>query len=597
MATPSKNQPAPQVGQGGKKAAESIGFLAIIAIVLVLANVVSFFFFSRIDLTPNHIFTLSQGSRRMVSDLDDDLTIDVYYTADLPAPWNAHERYLRDILDEYVAAGHGKLKLNWVDPDEESEKEAARDAGIEEQVLGAQDTTSLTVRRGFVGLSIQYLGERKTLSFATPSTEGLEYEISSRIQQLVRDPLPVGVVSGHGSPSLSQGLGGLRSAMPSYTLREVDLSEEVDHDLRALLVIDPTEPFTPEELQRINQYVMNGGSLGVFGGVINLQIQGGPGGPSASIVDTHVNQLLTPWGVSLGDGMVADLRAIRIPMRTAIGLPAFVPFPPIPKIMFDDDAQEQPVTFRVPYAPFFFTAPIETTDQFLELDGKVLGRSSEDASWLLTGPTIGLQPRDPREWTSTMQGAEGPFNVLVTLEGQLPSAFADAASADGPQIEAPAQSTAPVRVLVAGTGTMMRDEFVPRGQEGAQQLTEGLILALNAVDWLAQDADLIAVRAKSIEEPPIDVPETVERAQEQAQTTQAAAEGGEADVAELDQAAEQLQEANEAWDRRKLEYQILLSAGLPFLVALAGLIRWQMRKRKRANLQELRKKLAAKSGR
>jgi ABC-type uncharacterized transport system involved in gliding motility auxiliary subunit len=602
MATPGKTQPSspkPQVGRGGAKAAESIGFLAIIAVVLVLANVAGFFLFTRIDLTPNKIFTLSQGSRRLVSDLEDDLTINVYYTADLPAPWNAHERYLRDILDEYVAAGNGHVKLHWVDPDEEDEKQAAREAGIEEQVLGAQDTTSLTVRRGFVGLSIEHLGEHKTISFSSPSTEGLEYEISSRIQQLVQEPLPVGVVSGHGSPTLSQGLAGLRSAMPSYSLQEVDLSEEIDHDLKALLIIDPTEPFTPEELQRINQYVMNGGSLGVFGGAINLQLQGGMGGPSASIVDTHIDQLLQPWGVELDDGMVADAQAVRIPMRTAIGLPAFVPFPPIPRIAFDDEAQEHPVTFRVPYAPFFFTAPIKTNDHF---HGTVLGRSSAESSWLLTGDSIGLTPRDPREWASTMnQGAQGPFDVLVALEGQLPSAFADAAAVSTGQasehIEAPAQSTRPVRVLVSGTGTMMRDEFVPRGQEGAQQLTEGLILALNAVDWLAQDADLIAVRAKSIEEPPIRVPETIERAQQEAQTAQANAEAGQGDEQEMSEAAERLQDANEAWDDRKLEYQVALSAGLPLFIALAGLIRWQMRKRKRANLQQLRKSLAAKQKR
>ncbi len=600
MATPTKKpqgnaSPKPEVGKGGAKAAESIGFLAIAAVILVLANVVGYFWFTRVDLTPNRLFTLSDGSRRLVSDLEDELRITVYYTSGLPAPWPGHERQVRDLLGEYESAG-SRVTLRWVDPDTEEEKTEARDAGVVEQILGGGDTRSATIVRGFVGIVIEYVGEHQTINFPAPTTEGLEYEVSSRVQQLVREPLPVGLVSGHGSPSLEQGLSSLRGALPSYELRSVSLDEEIPQELRALLIVDPTEPFTATELQRINQYVMRGGSLGVFGGVVNLSLQGGMGGPSATLVDTQLNDLLEPWGIELGQGMVADANCVRIPMRTQFGFPALVPFPPIPRIGFDDDAQDHPVSFRVPSAPFFFTAPITTGDRFHELDGVILGRSSAEASWLLTGSNIGLTPRDPREWSSTMGGSEGPHIVLVALEGQLPSAFSGAAAMssgegeDAPRIDAPARAEQPVRVLVSGTGTMMRDEFVPRDQEGAQQLTEGLILALNAVDWLAQDADLIAVRAKSIDEPPIEAPELLQQAEAQASAEQAREEG---DTEEVADANEELQAATEAWDRKKLWYQILLSAGVPVFVALAGLLWWWVRSNKRNNLQELRKKLKA----
>lgn len=600
MATPTKKpqgkaSPKPEVGKGGAKAAESIGFLAIAAVILVLANVVGYFWFTRVDLTPNRLFTLSDGSRRLVSDLEDELRITVYYTSGLPAPWPGHERQVRDLLGEYESAG-SRVTLRWVDPDTEEEKTEARDAGVVEQILGGGDTRSATIVRGFVGIVIEYVGEHQTINFPAPTTEGLEYEVSSRVQQLVREPLPVGLVSGHGSPSLEQGLASLRGALPSYELRSVSLDEEIPQELRALLIVDPTEPFTATELQRINQYVMRGGSLGVFGGVVNLSLQGGMGGPSATLVDTQLNDLLEPWGVELGQGMVADANCVRIPMRTQFGFPALVPFPPIPRIGFDDDAQDHPVSFRVPSAPFFFTAPITTGDRFHELDGVILGRSSAEASWLLTGSNIGLTPRDPREWSSTMGGSEGPHIVLVALEGQLPSAFSGAAAMssgegeDAPRIDAPARAEQPVRVLVSGTGTMMRDEFVPRDQEGAQQLTEGLILALNAVDWLAQDADLIAVRAKSIDEPPIEAPELLQQAEAQASAEQAREEG---DTEEVADANEELQAATEAWDRKKLWYQILLSGGVPVFVALAGLLWWWVRSNKRNNLQELRKKLKA----
>lgn len=587
--------PKPESGRGAKKAAESLGFLAIAGIVLVLANVLGYFWYTRADLTENRIFSLAQGSRRLVSDLDDDLKITVYYTGDLPSEWAAHERYVRDLVQEYEAAG-SRVRLRWVDPDDEEEKTEARDAGVIEQNLGAIDTTSMTVVRGFVGIVIEYVGEREVINFGGPSTEGLEYEISSRIQKLVHERLPVGVVSGHGSPSLSEGLGSLRRVLPNYDLREVDLSQEIDRELRALLIVDPSEPFTATELQRINQYVMRGGSLGVFGGGLKLELQGGQFGmgPSASPATTQLDDLLKAWGIEIGSGMVADAQSIRVPMRTQIGFPVFVPFPPVPKIVFDEDVQDHPVTFRVPYAPFFFASPIRVTDRFHELGGVILGRTSEEASWLLTGSSIRLAPRDPNEWRTTIGEERGPFNVLVALTGQLPSAFEGAgamSSADGQPaetIEAPARSETPVRVLVAGTGSMLRDEFLPRAQEGGQQLTEGLIVALNAVDWLAQDSDLIAVRAKSIDEPLIEVPETLEIGRAAQEEAEAQAEG---DQDRAQAARERLKQANEAWDKKKLWYQVLFSAGLPVLIALFGLLRWWRRANKRANLQELRKKL------
>ncbi len=593
-APPKPGAGKPQVGKGGAKAAESIGFLAIIAVILVLANIAGYFVSWRQDLTPNRLFTLSDGSERLVADLEDELKITAYYTSGLPAPWPGHEQQVRDLLSEYASAG-SHVTLRWVDPDTEEEKTEARDAGVVEQILGGGDTRSATIVRGYVGIVLEYVGEHETINFPAPTTEGLEYEISSRIQQLTREPLPVGIVTGHGSPTLEQGLSSLRGQLASYELRSVDLTEEVPQELRALLIVDPTEPFTATELQRINQYVMRGGSLGVFGGVVNLSLQGGMGGPSASLTDTHLNELLGPWGIELGQGMVADANCVRIPMRTQFGFPAMVPFPPIPRIAFDELAQEHPVAFRVPSAPFFFTSPITTNDRFEELHGVVLGRSSAEASWLLTGDNIGLTPRDPREWASTMNSeSEGPHTVMVALEGELPSAFAGAAAMSsgeqGEQIEAPARAEHPVRVLVAGTGTMLRDEFVPRDQEGAAQLTEGLILALNAVDWLAQDADLIAVRAKSIDEPPIEAPELIEQAEAQATAEQARAEG---DAEQVEEADEQLQQATEKWDQKKLLYQVLLSAGVPLFVGLGGLIWWWVRSNKRNNLQELRNKLKA----
>lgn len=570
----------PVKGKGTGAAAESITFTLITLVALVLANIAGYFLYERFDFTENRLYSLSDASERLVADLEDDMEITAYFTSDLPPPFNATELYVRNILDEYEAASNGHLRVRFVDPDDEEEREAAQRDGVQEVPHQLIENDSVQVRNGYRGLVIRYLGDRKVIP-VIQDTRGLEYEITQSIRLLVREPMPVGVVEGHGSPSPTEGLTTLRSSLEHYNLQTVDASEEIDQSLRALLIVAPTDELSETELRRINQYVMRGGSLGVFGGTMNINIQGPA--PTASAVDTGVNTLLQRWGVQLGSSLVADARCGRVPMRTPIGIPIPVAYPPAPIVMFSDEAQEHPALFRIPQAPFFFTSPVTTTERFDELHGTVLARSSEDASWLMTGETIQLEPRDPREWV--IGGDEGPHTVMVALTGTLPSAF-DAAASEENAIEAPSESEGEVRILVAGSGALLRDEFLP--QDAQARGGSGMALALNAVDWLAGDADLIAIRAKNIEDPALDVPQSLTAARDEA--IAAAEEGDEAGVNE---AIERHNEAQEEWENKKLMVRLGVTFGLPLVVMLVGLIRWQMRSSKRASLEEHGKKLSA----
>src|SRR5262245_47652384 len=92
------------------KAATQTGiYLAIVAAILVLLNVVSLTVYARKDTTKNERFTLSKGSARLVHDgLKQDLQLDVYVTRGLPK-YEAFVRDLTDLLDEYERAAGGKL--------------------------------------------------------------------------------------------------------------------------------------------------------------------------------------------------------------------------------------------------------------------------------------------------------------------------------------------------------------------------------------------------------------------------------------------------------------------------------------------------------
>jgi len=559
---------APATSPAGRQRAESIGFLAIVAGILVAVNVLGVFFFLRFDTTENRAFSLSEGSKRVVRDLRDELTVTAYFTADLPPPFNATERYVRDILAEYEAASRGRMHVRFVNPDDDEERQEAEQAGVRMMQHQRLESDRVSVVEGFRGLVFEYVGERQTIAALPQETAGLEYAITTAIKQLAGDDVPIGVLSGHESPTPTKGLATLARMLPTYEVREVDAANAIDTNLRALLIVDPQSELTDAELGHVNDFVMQGGSLGVFGGTMKVATDAAPE-ITAQATGSGLNRMLEHWGVRMAENIVADWRCGNVPLRTPMGFAIPVPYPPSPTISFTDEQSRHPALFRLQGTQVFFASAIETLDAFGTLDGEVLMRTS-DESWAISGADLSLRIRDPRQWQPT--GDSGPFNIAVALSGRLPSAVDNAGDA---------RSTADTRVLVVGTSTMMRDEFLPPAEQVQDaELAGAMAFALNSVDWLAQDSDLIAVRAKTIEEPPLDVPRAVTEATDDAME---AAEGGDESGARA--AIERRQDALAAWEGRKSLYKWGNTLLIPLLVAAFGVIRWQMRQRKKATLK------------
>lgn len=560
----------PAGGQAGKQQAESIGFLAIAAGILVALNILGLFFFFRVDTTENRAFSLSEGSRRVVRSLEDDLTVTAYFTQDLPAPFNATERYVRDILDEYEASSNGHVHVRVIHPDDDEEREAAEQAGVRLMQHQRLESDRVSVVEGYRGLVFEYLGDRQVIAALPQDTAGLEYQITTAIKQLTGEDLEIGVLSGHDSPTPTKGLSTLQRMLPTYTIREVDAASEIDHDLRALLVIDPQSELSEAELQHIDSYVMGGGSLGVFGGSMKVSTESAPE-ISAEPTNSGLNRLLERWGVRMEENIVADWRCGNVPLRTPMGFAIPVPYPPAPTIAFTEEQQQHPALFRLDGTQLFFASSLTTTDAFRAGEHNAVLMRSSDESWSMSGDDVSLRIRDPRQWQMT--GDAGPFTLAVALQGNLPSAFAEG--------EGGTRSEGEVRVLVVGTSTMLRDEFLPPADRVEEaELAGAMAFPLNAIDWLAQDSDLIAVRAKTIEEPPIDAPRSVTEATEDAM--EAAQEGDEEGARE---AIERRQAALTSWESTKQAYRWGNTLLIPLAFALFGVFRWQVRQRRRANIK------------
>ncbi len=583
-----------------KAAAQSLTFLAIIAGVLVALNVLGMFAFARFDATAKELFSLSKGSKRVARSLSDKLEITAYFTEDLPPPANATERYVRDLLTEYAAASKGKIEVNFISPDEDDEKEQAQEDGIPMVQHQVFEDDGVSVREGYRGIVMRYLNKKETIPAVPVETTGLEYDLTMKLKKLTGDKTEIGILTGFEGPKLGEELSMLRTCLPTYNVSEVSIDALDPSKTRAVLLVGPTTPIDETGLQKLNKYVMEGGSLGIFGGVMKVEMQGM--GPTASNAQLGLEKLLKPWGISFEDGIVADAQCGRAPMRTQFGTVG-VPHPPVPTLMFDEKEAEHPALFRLDWVSFPFTGALKVEGDL----AKSLATTSED-SWLMQGESISLAPKNPREWRK--EGPDGPFTVIAAAEGKLPSAFPNnQSSAEGaPSITAPDQAKDGARVLVAGSSFVLRNEVLPPSQDGSCRMSNNVALALNAIDWLAQESDLIEIRAKNIEDPRIEVPQNVLSAEEekkeasvvaetaQMEGLQAQLQGDQQGAAQaqskMQEAADKQEEAmrkekaaRDKWQSKKDLYKWGNILGIPAIFALFGFLRWRSRQSRRKNIK------------
>jgi ABC-type uncharacterized transport system involved in gliding motility auxiliary subunit len=159
---------------------------------IILINVAGMTLFFRIDLTANRLYSISKASKEVVSTLSEPLTINVFFTRNLPAPHNNTERYLHDLLEEYsiYANQHFNYRFYDVSPEEgdiseeagENQK-LAKNYGIHPVQIQLIEKDEVKFQRAYMGL-VMIHGDMIERIPTIMSTDGLEYQLTTTIQKL-----------------------------------------------------------------------------------------------------------------------------------------------------------------------------------------------------------------------------------------------------------------------------------------------------------------------------------------------------------------------------------------------------------------------------
>jgi ABC-type uncharacterized transport system involved in gliding motility auxiliary subunit len=164
----------------------------IYLVVVVLINLAGVTLFFRADLTENKIYSISDVSQQVVATLSEPLTINVFFTKNLPAPHNNTERYLHDLLKEYSIYANKYFNFRFYDvsPEEgnisqkaRENQELARNYGIHPVQVQIVEEDEVKFQKAYMGLVLIHGDIIERIPTIT-STDGLEYQLTTAIRKL-----------------------------------------------------------------------------------------------------------------------------------------------------------------------------------------------------------------------------------------------------------------------------------------------------------------------------------------------------------------------------------------------------------------------------
>lgn len=479
----------------------NISTLVVIAAILVVVNLIGLKLFARADLTEQSIYTLSQASRNVVGNLSDRMTVKAYFTKDLPAPYNANSRYVRDILEDYRTYGNGNFHYEFVDPaDEEQLEKEAQGYRVQPAQVNVMEKDALQLKKVYMGLVLIYGDKHETIPLIQ-SVNNFEYEMTSTIKRLVSKELPkIGFLANYGTPDLSQDLRTVTSALSKHyevvPINTKSGSELIPDDVQVLCIIQPEEQIDDWTKFVVDQFVMRGGKIGWF---IN-KISGDASTSQATQLQIDIDDWTRRYGFTVANNLVLDANGAMINIQRQQGMfmmTNLVRYPAFPEVV--NFNQDHPITKGLSGGTLFFPSSIDTVRPS---EGNVqitpLLQSTEYT--ILQVGQFDISPEARRD-RSQFTGGQKLFAAALT--GTFPSFF------KGRGVPTPADSTAtaPVlnimtessetRMIVIGDGNLLQGQYMQQGGPN-------LVLFLNAIDWLSQDTDLLAIRSRDAAVRPLD---------------------------------------------------------------------------------------------
>lgn len=452
----------------------------------------------RLDLTENGLYSLSDGTREIIADLEEPVNLYFFFSEkaskDLTA-LRAYAQRVQEMLEEYQLLAGKKINLHIVDPEPFSEQEdQASEFGLQSVPV---NQAGEALYFGLAGTNA--LDGQEVLAFFQPDREAfLEYELTKLIYSLsVIEKPRVALYSGlqveqSVDPRSFQSTPGwvfmdqLKELFQIEKIDELSLSAIGEADL--LLLIHPAT-LEDAALYAVDQHVMSGGKLIVFVDPLAETVVPGASGLSSS--SSELNRLTQTWGVSLRAGEVLGDSEAALMVGGVDGAP--VRHLGILGFTNQNFSGNDIVTADLE-AINFSTAGILDVDAVDGIDAKSLVASSP-----VSGSLDAIQFQtlsDPAELLQGFQSTGESYAVAIRLSGKSRSSFPEMSG----EVTHIAETELLNVVIVADTDVLSDRLWVQVqnffGQQVASAFADNGSFFVNLVENLSGSSALIEVRSR-----------------------------------------------------------------------------------------------------
>jgi ABC-type uncharacterized transport system involved in gliding motility auxiliary subunit len=521
----------------------------------------------RVDTTETGVYSLSEGTGRILARLQKPLTMKFFYSKDLVdrlgvdqlRDLNNYYYYVRDLLRTYERSSGGKLRLVEFDPQPFSDAEQEADRLKIRRIWDVQDAGL------YFGMAVtSETGAEEAIDLFDPRNQSqVEYQVSEAIELATKPKKKtLGVLS-----SLDITGGGMTDMMRQmmqmqgrpvtepwgivemlrrfYEVSDVAAdATEIDPELDYLLVVQP-KGLSEGTLYAIDQFVMRGGKLiacvdpfAPIGDPAPRDPQNPFGGGHDS--SSSLNRLLEAWGVTVpADKFVGDQNLMQA-MPTRRGRTNLVTFLDLNLqagggeglgINPDEPVARGLARQLLAYFPGSVQAAAEVPDgvtfaPFLRTtaEGNAFAVGDRYMLSMPGGP-------DPQRINADFRPGASPVAIAGRITGVLPSAFPggkpsspEADEDADPAEDEPAEtdeakdeahlatSTEPNTVVVIADVDMLADGLCFQRALGALlPITSNPDFVVNVIDFVAGSTDLMSVRSRGKFDRPFTVIDEIER--------------------------------------------------------------------------------------
>ena len=512
-------------------------------VIIIFLNVIGYFFFARIDLTQEKRYTLSESSKKLMSNLEDIVFIRCYLEGDIPSEYKKLRNETKEMLDQFRAY-NPDIEYEFVDPngfenakDKNEFYQRLFEKGFSPLLTTSTNNNSQVQQYIFPYLEITYKGRTTIVplisskngfssdGIVNASIENLEYNLYTAIRSVATQQRgKVAFLYGHGEWQVENIWDFISSLNEYYTVDSISINEKLNaltervydsvnpnlvkikNKFDCLVIAKPTSIFSYKDLYLIDQYIMHGGKVlwlvdPLLVSMDSLQTQANTFAISNF---TGVDDILFRYGVKLNTNLVTDMQCAKIPIVTGqyqnnTPQMTYYPWNFFPEISPNSN---HIISDKISPVKMEFASSIDTTNSPAK---KTVLLSSSNRTRVLNSPVnVSLQMLKQKQDASLFKS--GAKDVAILLEGEFSSAFKNRLT---PEMELNSQMaykdfSDTTAMIVIADGDVVRNDFMngqllPLGYDKyTRKMYGNKEFLVNCVNYLCGDEDLIPLRSREV---------------------------------------------------------------------------------------------------